>query len=242
MSVSTPLQGWMEKLTRDSLTSSVSLRITPVSKPPATHIISSSTASSLFSSPLTPVSMTTKPGPSQLFSPVPYLSDLLQAKREKLQTYYEAQKQRGVTALKATMKSTQSDSVSLTTPISRDSSDQKDSVSKFSATMVQSASTLASPLATPNTDMQYSFTPPTRVLSDAHPPVLQESDPISFVFSPPLTRSAARRRHGDSQSREGSVEPTPQTQPKKHRRGRYVCACEWVVGDHESAWSVFNSD
>ncbi len=150
---------------------------------------------------------------SQFFSPVPYLSDLIQAKKDKLHSSFQQLKQRDLDNIKTPQRTT--------SPMVNQSS--------FSASMVPSVGVATGSL--------YNFSPPTQVQVDAHttnvtPP--EDSESMSFVFSPPLTRSAARRKRDDSfsVSRESSVEPTlpPSggSEVRRKSRGRCVCVCVCV--------------
>ena len=178
----------------------------PFVKHPQTPAASTSRLFAPVTTEMTPV--------TQLFSPVPYLSDLIQAKKDKLHSSFQQLKQRDMYSIKAPQKTI--------SPMVNQSS--------FSASMV------------PNVDVptgtSYNFSPPTQVPVDAHTTSVttpERSESMSYVFSPPLTRSAARqRREGScSVSRESSVEPTLPVGSEAVRRkprGRCVWVGGWVGG------------
>lgn len=166
---SPPLKGLMEKLARDSISSMVSLRVTPL-KPQSSDAKPSPSVQQQTVSSFSP-----QVEPTRLFSPIPLLSELVETKKEKLMKSLEEVKKRHTTAIMH----------------------HKDYEKQgyFSPTMVKHTDGEISTTSSTLHGTQYSFSPPTEMKVDQTTTKSHTSDidAASFVFSPPLTRSAARR-------------------------------------------------
>lgn len=189
---SPPLKGLMEKLTRQSV------HITPLKEHPADKAPEKPTPPVQASAS----SSTLYVEPPPLFSPIPMWSELIESKKEKL------------------MKS-------LTKTKLRHSAvtvHQKEKQSYFSPTMVKYSTDTAGVSSTSSTlvEKQYHFSPPTEMHPVDQTPTKStgEFDITSFVFSPPLTRSAARRMKGKGSDTSTSIINT--TSVKKRGKGRYA--------------------
>ncbi len=199
--------------------------------------------------PFTPITTTTTPG-SHFFSPIPYFSDLVQEKEKARSVYYPSHESGSIKSgtstanLFTSVTKTKTPASQLFSPVPLQSkkgkvknpSSKQQTATKTTVPSVVSQSSFSGSMV-PNmgvaTTPAYSFTPPTRLTSD-QPPVVDEdkSESISYAFSPPLTRSAARKRRGDSEVRGDSMEPrslSPEPHPlpttstvKKSLRGRFV--------------------
>ena len=125
----------------------------------------------LFAKPTPPVHVASPcTEPARIFSPIPMLSELVESKKVKLMKSLDETKKRHTAAIK----------------------DQR----YFSPTMVKR--TTGSEISTTTSTLhgtQYSFSPPTEMHDHqlAKSPTSEANNMASFVFSPPLTRSAARR-------------------------------------------------
>lgn len=191
---SPPLKGLMEKLTRESITSMEPLKVTP---------LKSKSGDKAIENPMHPVQTSTTPSslaePTRLFSPIPLLSQLVETKREKLKKSLDEVKGRH-------------SSVTL---------EQKEKQAYFSPTMVKYPTDSGVSASSTLLGKQYSFSPPTElhVEQKSSRPSISEFDSTSFVFSPPLTRSAARRMKKDTDM---SMSVSEHTETKKKGKGRYV--------------------
>ena len=190
---SPPLKGLMEKLTRDTIESRESLQITPLKSQSTDKTFAKPNKVSNPSSTLIE--------PTRLFSPIPMLSELVETKKEKLMKSLDEAKRRHT-------------SVTL---------HKREPQGYFSPTMVKHSTD--SEISTTSSTLhgkQYSFSPPTEL--HIHPKSTQSTnefdDTAPFVFSPPLTRSAARRmkdKDADTSMTTGNHAST-----RKKGQGRYV--------------------
>lgn len=169
--------GLQEKPTRDSVSSVVPSPLKVLSPhelaakcTPPIHVVHSSTKQAVSAKPTPPVHVSSSAEPARLFSPIPLLSELVESKKVKLLKSIDETKRRHTAGIKER--------------------------SYFSPTMVKHTtdsgiSTTASTLK----GTQYSFSPPTEMhdYQVAKSPASEANNLASFVFSPPLTRSAARR-------------------------------------------------
>ena len=191
-----PLKRLMEKLTRDSL------QITPLKQQSAGSSGAKATPPVHVSSPMAE--------PARLFSPIPLLSELVESKKEKLMKSLEEAKKRHSASVTA---------------------QQPEKQTYFSPTMVKRTADSSESSKVKSTPLgkQYSFSPPTEMHVDQEPTSVTSSEFDSvntFVFSPPMTRSAARRMREKSEDR-----PVPlagQTATRKRGRGRYV-TLTWCI-------------
>ena len=134
------------------------------------HVISSSAEQVVFAKPTPPMHVSSSAEPARLFSPIPLLSELVESKKVKLMKSIEETKRRHATSIK----------------------EQR----YFSPTMVKHTADIGiSTTASTLQGTQYSFSPPTEMHDHqvSKTPASEAKHMSSFVFSPPLTRSAARR-------------------------------------------------
>ena len=193
MSSQPVMKGLLEKLTRDSI---VSLNITPLKERSEGSVYAKATPPIRTSSP--------SAEPSRFFSPIPMLSELVESKKEKLMKSLEEAKKRHAA------------SVTLHQPNKQ---------TYFSPTMVKHTtdSGESSKVTPAPIGEHYSFTPPKEVHVEQKSADVTATDFDSvntFVFSPPMTRSATRRIREKSEERVGPA--VDQTTTKKRGRGRYV--------------------
>lgn len=187
---SPPLKGLMEKLTRESV-DITPLKVQSADKAPENPTPSVQIPTSCSGSYVEP---------TRLFSPIPMWSELVESKKEKL------------------MKS-------LTETKLRHSAitvHQKEKQTYFSPTMVKySTDTGVSSTSATLVEKEYHFSPPTEMhpIDQTSTKSISEFDMTSFVFSPPLTRSAARRMKGKGSDLSATFIDT--TSMKKRGKGRY---------------------
>ena len=194
--------GLQEKLMKDSVCS-VATSPLELQSPhklaakgtPSMHVVSFSTEQAVSAKPTPPVHVTSSVEPVRLFSPIPLLSELVESKKVKLMKSIEETKRRHAAGIKER--------------------------SYFSPTMVKHTTDSGiSTTASTFQGTQYSFSPPTEVHDHqlAKTPASEANNMASFVFSPPLTRSAARRMK--EKESDMSVPVTDATSMSKKGRGR----------------------
>ena len=198
--------GLQEKPTKDSVSSMAPKLQSPheaaAKGTPPIHVASSSTEQAASAKFTPPVHVSSSAEPARLFSPIPLLSELVESKKVKLLKSIEETKRRHTAGIKER--------------------------SYFSPTMVKRTtdsgiSTTASTLQ----GTQYSFSPPTEMYEHhvAKSPGSEAHHMTSFVFSPPLTRSAARRMKEKSGDTPAPVIDSTSTAKKGRGRRYSTCIC-----------------
>ena len=165
--------------------------------PPPIHV--SSMEQAVPAKPTPPVHVVSSSAePARLFSPIPLFSELIESKKVKLMKSIDETKKRHTAVIKER--------------------------SYFSPTMVKHTtdsgiSTTASTLQ----GTQYSFSPPAEMHDHqvTKSPTIEADNMTPFVFSPPLTRSAARRMKGKDGDMSALVSDSTST-AKKGRGRRYI--------------------
>ena len=178
------------------------------------YMVSSSAEQAVSAKPTPPVHVSSSAEPVRLFSPIPLLSELVESKKVKLLKSIEETKRRHATSIKEQ--------------------------SYFSPTMVKhTADSGISTTASTVQGTQYSFSPPTEMHDHqvSKTPASEAKHISSFVFSPPLTRSAARRmkeKGGDA-----SVPVIDLTSAAK--KGRYATMFARLLTPHSRKyWQELN--
>ena len=149
--------------------------------------------------PAPPVHVVSSTEPARVFSPIPLLSELIESKKVKLMKSIGETKKRHTAAI-------------------------KDQSYYFSPTMVKHTINDEMPMVTSTLQgTQYSFSPPTDMYDPkaAKSPTVEADGVAPFVFSPPLTRSAARRLKEKGDNGTSSFVGDPTSVAKKERE-RYA--------------------
>jgi hypothetical protein len=197
--------GLQKKLARDSFgsmaPSPLGLQSPRELVTPPRRVVSSVMEQAVSAKPAPPVHVSSSAEPARLFSPIPLLSELVESKKVKLMKSIEETKRRHATSIKEQ--------------------------SYFSPTMIKhTADSGISTTASTLQGTQYSFSPPTEMHDHqvSKTPASEAKHLSSFVFSPPLTRSAARRMKEKGDDVHVSVPDIDLTSAAKKEIGRRYAA------------------
>ena len=209
MAASPAMKELMSQLTRKTISSEVSLQVTPLSGRVSTHFSNKST-SSLSSSVASPPVSTSSTAATKMtgtfFSPIPMLDELIAAKHRKLKRSLDESKKHELARIAV--------------------GPHVEQKNFFSTTMVQQMKTKEATVESATTTLkgsQYSFSPPAEMRVESEPanvssPPTEETHPASFVFSPPLTRSATRRLRSSGDTSILSNEQQLEKEASGHRK------------------------